>query len=99
MSSRHRHSHQESARARRGRTALVVMISVAVLLVAAGVAVLVVQSPWIVAYRGQIIGFIGLGLLATLFSLPIIVAFQREPRHLSGPGHNPEQGTGPWKLP
>ncbi len=98
MSSRHRHSHELTARARRGRTALVVMIAAAVVLVAAGVVVLLLQSPWIVAHRGQIIGFIGLGLLAALFSLPIIVAFQREPRHLSGPGHNPEQGSGPWKL-
>lgn len=97
MSKRQRRAHETVHSANR-RTGLIVAGSVAAVLVVAGGLALVVQSPWIVAHRGQIIGFIGLGLLAALFSMPIIVAFQREPRHLSGPGHNPEQGSGPWKL-
>ncbi len=47
---------------------------------------------WLVTSRGQIIGFLGLGLLAALCALPILIEADKRPRPLSGPGHDPHQG-------
>ncbi len=53
---------------------------------------------WLVTARGQILGLLGLGLLAAVCALPILLEANKRPRHLSGPGHNPEQGPGPTHL-
>lgn len=37
------------------------------------------------------------GHLAVLFLLPIVIEFNRHPRHPSGPGKNPER-PGSWDL-
>ncbi len=47
---------------------------------------------WLVTYRGQIVGLLGLVLLAVLCAVPILLEASKRPRRLSGPGHNPEQG-------
>ncbi len=53
---------------------------------------------WLVSARGQILGLLGLALLAAVCALPILLEANKRPRHLSGPGHNPEQGPGPSHL-
>ena len=101
MSKRERRDHetarqQQAERAGRRRMRLIAMGAVAVLLVAAGAAVLLIQTPWLAAHRMQVVGALGLVLFAVLLALPIVVEYERHPRHLSGPGKNPEQGPGPW---
>ncbi len=103
MSKRERRNHdtdrrEQAARASKRRAGLVAMLAVAVLIVLAGAAVVLVQAPWMAAHRGQLIGVVGLALLAVVCAMPVVVEFNRHPRHLSGPGRNPEQGTGPWDL-
>ena len=55
----------------------------------------VLWPVWVIEYRTQIIGFITLALLVVVVSSPLIVEANSNPRHLSGPGKNPEQGWGP----
>ncbi len=59
-------------------------------LVVAMVIVGVLQSAWVVAHRGEVIGLLGLALLFVIASIPIVVEFNTHPRQLSGPGHNPK---------
>ncbi len=81
-------------RTRRRRVLLVTGLIVIALLLIAGI-VLVLRSAWVAQHNGQLIGVLGLAALAVLFSLPIVVEFNRHPRPLSGPGRNPEQGWRP----
>ncbi len=53
---------------------------------------------WLATARGQILGLLGLALLAAVCALPILIEANKRPRHLSGPGHNPEQGPGPTHI-
>lgn len=55
----------------------------------------VLWPVWMIEYRTQIIGIISLALLVVIVSSPVIVEVNSNPRHLSGPGKNPEQGWGP----
>ncbi len=103
MSKRQRRSHEAEGARRPMRSAkerwlLIVLVAVVVLLVVAGAAVLLIQTPWMAAHRTQVLGGMGLIVLAVLLSLPIVIEYERHPRHLSGPGKNPEQGPGPWKI-
>src|SRR5512138_2157999 len=52
---------------------------------------------WLVSARGQVLGLLGLALLAGVCALPILLEASKRPQHLSGPGHNPEQGRDPWE--
>ena len=71
---------------------ILLLISIALLLVfRIGEAL---WPAWMVAYRTQLIGFDLLGVLTVICLFPIIVEANSKPRHLSGPGHNPEQGPG-----
>ncbi len=91
----HENQHAEEAeRSARRRVLLVTGLIVIALLLIAGI-VLVLRSAWVAQHNGQLIGVLGLAVLAVLFSLPIVVEFNRHPRHLSGPGRNPEQGWRP----
>ncbi len=90
-----RHAGKVSAKRRR---AWLIAGLVAILLGLIGGAVLLIRSEWVVANHAQIIGVVGLVVLAALLSLPIVIEFNRHPRHLSGPGKNPEQGPGPWDI-
>lgn len=51
-----------------------------------------VWPAWIMKSRLEIIGTLLLAVLATILFSPIIIAANSDPRHLSGPGKNPEQG-------
>lgn len=48
-----------------------------------------------VAYRNQIAGVLSFIVFILILLFPIIVEFNSHPRHLSGPGKNPEQGGRP----
>ncbi len=103
MSKRERRSHEtvhqeQAERATKRRMALIGVGALVVLLVAVGAAVLLVQTPWLAAHRMQVVGALGLALFAVLLSLPLVIEYERHPRHLSGPGKNPEQGPGPWDV-
>ncbi len=100
MANRQRRSHEaeQAGRSAKQRWGLLVVVLAVVLLVVAGAAVLLIQTPWMDAHRMQVVGVLGLALLAVLFSLPIVIEFNRHPRPLSGPGKNPEQGPGPWDV-
>jgi hypothetical protein len=58
-----------------------------------------VWPAWMVAYRTQLIGLVLLGTLVTVIASPLIVEVSSNPRHLSGPGHNPEQGPTQRRMP
>ena len=81
----------------RRRAVLIAGLAVIVLALVGGV-MAVLRSAWVAAHNGQIVGVLGLIVLAVLCALPIAIEFQKHPRHLSGPGHNPEQGPGPWNV-
>ena len=49
---------------------------------------------WLVDHRTQVIGFVLLVLFFSICAFPIMVEADKNPRHLSGPGHNPQQGPG-----
>jgi FtsH-binding integral membrane protein len=103
MTKRERRMHDtvhqdQAAQATKQTVALLSLGIIAIVLVLAGAAVLLIQSPWMMAHRMQVVGALGLALFAMLLALPIVVEFNRHPRHLSGPGKNPEQGPGPWDL-
>ncbi len=94
---RHRERrHPEVRRATSPKVYVAVAVSVLVVIVLL-LALKVGQQVWpgwLVTYRNQVIGLLGLGLLGGLCALPIIIEADRRPRRLSGPGHNPEQGPG-----
>jgi FtsH-binding integral membrane protein len=101
MSKRERRKHdtarqEQARRSTQRRWMLTGLGALGVLIVAAGAAVLLLQSPWLAAHRGQVVGALGLALFAVLLALPIVMEYERHPRHLSGPGKNPEQGAEPW---
>ena len=54
-----------------------------------------VWPAWIMKARIEIIGILLLTVLATILFSPIIIEANSNPRHLSGPGKNPEQGGDP----
>lgn len=94
MPKHHRHKQREEHVARRSGL-LYVAIAGAVLAVVLLLALQVGQAAWpawLVTYRGQVIGLLGLALLAAVCAAPILIEANKRPRHLSGPGHNPEQG-------
>ncbi len=101
MSKRERRDHEarkaEQTRGKRRRVWLIAGL-VAILLGLIGGVALLLRSEWVVANHAQIIGVAGLVVLAALLSLPIVIEFNRHPRHLSGAGKNPEQGPGPWEV-
>ncbi len=90
-----RHHRQREERPRR-RTGLYLLIPIGlVLIIVLLLALQVGQTAWpawLVMYRGQIIGVLGLFVLALLCAAPILIEAHTRTRHLSGPGHNPEQG-------
>ena len=94
---RHRERHHREERKPRslklhlGMAAGVLVVIVLLLALKVGQQV---WPAWLVTYRGQVIGLLGLALLAAVCALPILVEADRRPRRLSGPGHNPEQGPG-----
>lgn len=86
-----------------GRTRLyLVLVIVFLAAIALGLAFKLGQAvwpAWMIAYRTQLIGVVLLFLLATIVASPIIVEVNSNPRHLSGPGHNPEQGPTERRMP
>ncbi len=96
----HRH-HEQERRPTNRVTLYVAVIAGALVLVELLLALRVGQAAWpewLVTARGQILGLLGLALLAAVCALPILIEANKRPRHLSGPGHNPEQGPGPTHL-
>ncbi len=97
----HDHAHiEKTARARRERLGLL-LTALSVFLV--GVLCLALSAlafeagrdtwpQWLVDHRAQAVGITGLALLVVIALLPIILEVRRDPRHLSGPGHDPRQG-------
>ena len=103
MTKRERRSHEtvhveEKGRSIRRRLTVLFTVVIAVLIGLIVGFALVLRSPWIDAHRGQIVGLLGLGLLAVLASIPIVVEANVHTRHLSGAGKDPRQGPGPWNL-
>ena len=85
---------QQSARRAKQFLALWIILLVAIVLALAFRVSQVVWPAWMIAYRTQIIGILLFVLVVTICLYPVIVEVTRNPRHLSGPGKNPEQGGG-----
>jgi hypothetical protein len=86
---------EEIARNTKQRLVTLITVLIAILLALTFGVGQVLWSAWIIEHRNQIIGVIGWVLLAVIVSAPIIIEFNRNPRHLSGPGKDPRQGWGP----
>lgn len=101
MSRMRRHPHRDDIKRNRRRTkqylALFVLFLTVILLALAFRMGQVAWPAWLLAYRTQIIGIVLLAILVTISLSPVIVEANGNPRHLSGPGKNPEQGRDPYE--
>jgi uncharacterized BrkB/YihY/UPF0761 family membrane protein len=99
---RHHHRRKEIRRSARSIRLYLGLFMLLLVLMALGLAFKAgeaVWPAWLVAARTQLIGALLLGLLVTLLLSPVIVEENRNPRPLSGPGHNPEQGPTDRRIP
>ena len=101
MSKMHRHPHRDDIKRNRRRTKqylVLFVISLTAIVLALAFRVGQVAWPaWLIEYRTQIIGIVLLAILVTICLSPVIVEANSNPRHLSGPGKNPEQGKDPYE--
>ena len=100
MSKIRRHLHRDDIKRNRRRTlqylALFVIFLIAIVLVLAFRVGQVVWPAWLIEYQTQMIGIVLLAIVITICLSPVIIEANVNPRHLSGPGKNPEQGWDPY---
>ncbi len=92
---KHRNDRSEMKRiARRAKMylAAVILLLLAFVLVLAFQVKQDIWPGWLVEYRTEVIGIILLVVVAILALSPVIIEVSSNPRHLSGPGKNPEMG-------
>jgi hypothetical protein len=90
----------EIKRNRRRTTQTVALFAIFLIAVVLALAFRVGQAvwpAWLTDHRTQIMGVVGLALFITVCLSPVIIEANSNPRHLSGPGKNPEQGRDPYE--